>query len=74
MNAKAEDHSEITVGFHAVKYRAPNHAATPILSDITLEIRRGETVALLGRSGSGKNDLTQASKSIIETDSGLKFL
>jgi len=49
MNAKAEDHSEITVGFHAVKYRAPNHAATPILSDITLEIRRGETVALLGR-------------------------
>src|SRR5882757_6904459 len=54
MNAKAEDHSEITVGFHAVKYRAPNHTATAILSDITLEIRRGETVALLGRSGSGK--------------------
>jgi len=70
MNAKAEDHSEITVGFHAVKYRAPNHAATPILSDITLEIRRGETVALLGRSGSGKTTLLKLVNRLLKPTAG----
>jgi len=70
MNAKAVDHSEITVGFHAVKYCAPNHTATPILSDITLEIRRGETVVLLGRSGSGKTTLLKLVNRLLKPSAG----
>src|SRR2546430_6544920 len=74
MNAKAEDHSEITVGFHAVKYRAPNHTGTPILSDVTLEIRRGETVALLGRSGSGKTTLLKLVNRLLKPTAGEIFV
>ena len=74
MNAKAEDHSEITVGFHAVKYRAPNHTAAPILSDVTLEIRRGETVVLLGRSGSGKTTLLKLVNRLLKPTAGEIFV
>jgi ABC-type bacteriocin/lantibiotic exporter with double-glycine peptidase domain len=54
MNAKAEEHGNVTIAFRAVEYCVPGQIATPILSDITLEVRRGETLVLLGRSGSGK--------------------
>jgi len=74
MNAKAEDHSEITLGFHGVKYCAPNHTATPILSDITLQIRRGETVALLGRSGSGKTTLLKLVNRLLKPSAGEIFV
>jgi len=74
MNAKAEDHSEITVGFHTVKYCAANHTATPILSDITLQIRRGETVALLGRSGSGKTTLLKLVNRLLKPSAGEIFV
>jgi osmoprotectant transport system ATP-binding protein len=33
---------------------APRGAAAPVISDLNLEIRRGETVVLLGESGCGK--------------------
>jgi len=74
MNAKAEDHSEITLGFHGVKYCAPNHPATPILSDITLDIRRGETVVLLGRSGSGKTTLLKLVNRLLKPSAGEIFV
>jgi osmoprotectant transport system ATP-binding protein len=41
------------VQFRAVTY-APRGAAQPIISDLTLDIRRGETLVLLGESGCGK--------------------
>jgi osmoprotectant transport system ATP-binding protein len=41
------------VAFRGVGYSVPN-LATPILSDLDLEVRRGETLVLLGESGCGK--------------------
>jgi len=70
MNTKPEDHGEITIGFRGVKYCAPGHSAAPILSDISLEIGRGETVVLLGRSGSGKTTLLKLVNRLLKPSGG----
>src|SRR5437763_12780953 len=41
------------VSFRGVTYSAPGLAA-PVIDDLSLEIRRGETLVLLGESGCGK--------------------
>jgi osmoprotectant transport system ATP-binding protein len=70
MNAKPEEHCDVTIAFRAVKYCAPYHNATPILSDINLEIRRGETIVLLGRSGSGKTTLLKLVNRLLKPSVG----
>jgi ATP-binding cassette subfamily B protein len=45
------------VAFHNVRFRHPG-AAKDVLHGITLEIRPGETVAIVGATGSGKTTLT----------------
>lgn len=44
---------QIVVQFRSVSYTAP-HRQSLIISDVNLEIRRGETLVLLGESGCGK--------------------
>ncbi len=44
---------EIVIQFSGVSYAVPQVTA-PILSDFNLEVRRGETLVLLGESGCGK--------------------
>jgi osmoprotectant transport system ATP-binding protein len=70
MNAKTEGHGEITIKFRGVKYCAPGHSATPVLSDISLEIGRGETVVLLGRSGSGKTTFLKLVNRLLKPSAG----
>ncbi|WP_327091199.1 ABC transporter ATP-binding protein/permease [Nonomuraea sp. NBC_01738] len=43
--------------FEGVEYRFPD-AAAPVLRDLWLEVRPGETVAVVGATGSGKTTLT----------------
>ena len=45
--------SWMVVSFRGVTYSAPG-LATPVIDDLSLEIRRGETLVLLGESGCGK--------------------
>jgi osmoprotectant transport system ATP-binding protein len=47
-----ESHSHPAIEFHNVAYDAPTGQL--ILSDLNLEVLRGEILVLLGRSGSGK--------------------
>lgn len=47
------DPESITVQFRHVSYRVPQTPA-PIIDDLNLEIKRGETLVLLGESGCGK--------------------
>jgi osmoprotectant transport system ATP-binding protein len=57
-NAKAEILSgETTIEFTNVEYRVPGRDDRSVLSDISLKIHRDETIALLGRSGSGKTTM-----------------
>ena len=45
-------------------------AAKPVLKNITLEVQRGEFLAILGRSGSGKSTLLNTLSSLVLPDSG----
>ncbi|MGH8505655.1 MAG: ABC transporter transmembrane domain-containing protein, partial [Stenotrophobium sp.] len=47
------------IQFEAVTFHYPSRPLTASLDDITLDIREGETVALVGPSGAGKTTLFQ---------------
>ncbi len=47
------------VRFETVNFHYPSRPATPALSDFTLDVKHGETVALVGPSGAGKSTVFQ---------------
>lgn len=54
---------------NALRYRYPG-AAAPVLSDLNLRLQPGETVALTGRSGSGKSTVLHLAAGLIAPESG----
>ena len=58
---------DIAIQFDQVSYRL---AETEILSQLTLEIRQGETVVLVGRSGSGKTTTLKLVNRLLEPTQG----
>lgn len=48
---------EIAVSFRDVSFRYPNTTGNPVLNHVNLDIRRGETFAVIGATGSGKSSL-----------------
>lgn len=46
-----------TVSFKNVSFRYPETSGDPVLSDIDLEVKSGEYLAILGATGSGKTSL-----------------
>jgi osmoprotectant transport system ATP-binding protein len=57
------------VEFRGVSYNAPGLAA-PIIDDLTLEVRRGETLVLLGESGCGKTTTLRLINRMLEPTAG----
>ena len=49
--------SEIAVSFRGVGFRYPGTTGRPVLHDINLDVRRGEMLAVIGATGSGKTSL-----------------
>jgi osmoprotectant transport system ATP-binding protein len=74
MNAKIENHGDVTIAFRGVEYCIPTRASGPILSQISLEIARGETLVLLGRSGSGKTTLLKLVNRLLKPSAGEVFV
>lgn len=46
-----------TVSFKKVSFSYPETKGRPVISDLTLDIKSGESVAILGATGSGKSSL-----------------
>jgi osmoprotectant transport system ATP-binding protein len=59
---------ETVIEFRNVSCRAPN--AHLLLSDLSLTVRRGETLVLLGRSGSGKTTTLKLINRMLEPSAG----
>ena len=52
-----ERKSEIAVSFRNVSFRYPSATGRPVLHDINFDIKKGETFAIIGATGSGKTSL-----------------
>jgi len=48
---------EVAISFRGVSFRYPGAMGRPVLQDIDLEVKRGETLAIIGATGSGKTSL-----------------
>ena len=48
---------EIAVSFRNVSFRYPSATGRPVLHDINIDIKKGETFAIIGATGSGKTSL-----------------
>ncbi|WP_246238674.1 ABC transporter ATP-binding protein [Acrocarpospora corrugata] len=55
--------------FEGVEFRFPG-AAEPVLRELSLEVRPGETVAIVGATGSGKTTLTALVPRLIDATAG----
>ena len=49
----------VAVSFRNVTFRYPETVGSPVLHDINLDIRKGETLAIVGATGSGKSSLVR---------------
>lgn len=63
---KAED--EKSIEFRHVSFRLPN--GKTLLADLNLEVRQGETLVLLGRSGSGKTTTMKLINRLLDPTEG----
>ena len=48
---------EIAVSFRGVDFRYPSAKGRPVLHDVNIDIKKGETFAIIGATGSGKTSL-----------------
>lgn len=65
-----ETGGDIAVSFRGVSFRYPDTVGAPVLHDINLEVRRGETLAIVGATGSGKSSLVQLVPRFYDADEG----
>ncbi|MBR2370844.1 MAG: ABC transporter ATP-binding protein [Clostridia bacterium] len=54
---KKENNGDVLISFKDVSFSYPNTTGRPVLHDINLSIKRGQTLAIIGATGSGKTSL-----------------
>ena len=59
-----------SISFKHVTFRYSDTAETPVLSDINLDIKSGETIGIIGRTGSSKSSLVNLISRLYDTDTG----
>lgn len=63
-----------TVRFENVSFKYPNAAGSNILNNISFEVKKGETVAIIGATGSGKTSLVNLIPRFYDTVSGTVYV
>jgi ATP-binding cassette subfamily B protein len=56
-NEREGKDSEIAIEFKGVDFKYPNTTGKNVLTDISLTVKKGETLAVIGATGSGKSSL-----------------
>ena len=56
---KTAGKAPVAVAFRGVSFRYPGTVGEPVLHDIDLEVRQGETLGVVGATGSGKSSLVR---------------
>lgn len=63
-----------SVRFEHVTFRYSKTAETPVLSDINLEIKSGETIGIIGGTGSSKSSLVNLISRLYDVESGAVYV
>lgn len=63
-----------SIEFKNVSFRYYKHSDEPVLDDISLKIASGETVGIIGSTGSGKSSLVALIPRLYDTDAGDVFV
>lgn len=59
-----------SISFKHVTFKYSDTAETPVLSDINLDIKSGETIGIIGGTGSSKSSLVNLISRLYDTDTG----
>lgn len=59
-----------SISFKHVTFRYSDTAETPVLSDINLDIKSGETIGIIGGTGGSKSSLVNLISRLYDTDTG----
>jgi osmoprotectant transport system ATP-binding protein len=73
-DCESPDVNKAIIEFRDVEYRISTTSTRPILSGVSLEIHQGATIALLGRSGSGKTTTLKLINRLRDCTSGSIFV
>ncbi|MBQ3099504.1 MAG: ABC transporter ATP-binding protein [Clostridia bacterium] len=66
--------AEGSVRFENVSFRYPETSGRPVLSNVDLEVKKGEYVAILGATGSGKTSLVNLITRFYDTNEGTVYV
>ncbi len=69
-NGTPEAQTSGAVTFKSVSFRYPGAAGRPVLEDVSIDIKPGETVAIIGATGSGKSSLVNLIPRFYDANSG----
>lgn len=72
--AVTEAESDIAVSFKNVGFRYPSAPKHPVLTDINIDIRKGENFAIIGATGSGKTSLVSLIPRFYDATEGEVFV
>jgi len=64
------DSTDICIAFKSVSFQYPGAVGRPVLRGVDLEIKRGETLAVIGATGSGKSSLVKLIPRFYDVDGG----